>query len=47
MRRIRWATCLPSLACATASATEFTQVNPHINAMLVRRAMRLLELRAG
>jgi len=25
--------------------TEFTQVNPHINAMLVRRAMRLLELR--
>ncbi len=24
--------------------TEFTQVNPHINAMLVRRAMRLLEL---
>jgi 23S rRNA (uracil1939-C5)-methyltransferase len=24
--------------------TEFTQVNPHINAMLVRRAMRLLDL---
>ncbi len=24
--------------------TEFTQVNPHLNAMLVRRAMRLLEL---
>jgi len=26
--------------------TEFTQVNPHINAMLVRRAIRLLELRS-
>ncbi len=26
--------------------TEFTQVNPHINAMLVRRAMRLLDLQA-
>jgi 23S rRNA (uracil1939-C5)-methyltransferase len=25
--------------------TEFTQVNPHINAMLLRRAMRLLELK--
>jgi len=26
--------------------TEFTQVNPHINAMLVRRALRLLELQS-
>ena len=26
--------------------TEFTQVNPHINAMLVRRAVRLLDLQA-
>lgn len=27
--------------------TEFTQVNPHINAMLVRRAMRLLDVQPG
>ncbi|MBS0314022.1 MAG: 23S rRNA (uracil(1939)-C(5))-methyltransferase RlmD [Proteobacteria bacterium] len=26
--------------------TEFTQVNPHVNAMLVRRALRLLEVRS-
>ncbi|MCX8099531.1 MAG: 23S rRNA (uracil(1939)-C(5))-methyltransferase RlmD, partial [Casimicrobiaceae bacterium] len=29
------------------SPTEFTQVNPHVNAMLVRRAVSLLELRAS
>jgi len=27
--------------------TEFTQVNPHINAMLVRRALQLLDLQAS
>jgi 23S rRNA (uracil1939-C5)-methyltransferase len=29
------------------SPTEFTQVNPHVNAMLVRRAVALLELERG
>ena len=47
-RRRRSRTCCRNSICASPySPTEFTQVNPAINRVLVRRALALLDPRPG
>ncbi len=47
-RRRAWPTRCPSSASTMPfKPTDFTQVNPHINRVLVSRALRLLDARAG